>query len=431
MTKFVASLTDVAAGVDVLVEDFTANVKAMGMEEALDMYMDEATGEFKDEQEIFVVGPLEVANQVAEVLNARYEKEMELMMDAKKMVKEVIETTTTKGAVVEMNNELKIATSEAAQKFLSKHGSKMANAAQAPKHTCTTEGCGNPTSQAGEVCNVCFSNKPNETEGNVKTMGRRRLVTGATQNTNTEKEVVEVKEEKKARRRISTGNTVVESGEKKSAAAGGTRRRLGRQASAVRSEFVKFEGPWYLNTTLYPALERFESIIENMADAELNISDIRLVEPQDIRRYDKEDILVVVQMLSNGTVLHFPIKEAASNSSSDLSASSIGWVEMSKGVRPAFGHWRPNALAIDVTCSCGNKFSANTGNVYCPKCKTRHADAEVSANHNLEFGFKEGWVFEVNPHLVVPRETLALAMAIAQYDAGLNMHGVITEEDAE
>ena len=81
MAKFVGSMTDVIAGVDILVEDFNATMKLKGgLIPAVENYVLEAMTDNKEYEEIFVVGGnLEMANNIAAVLNAKYEEEMSKM----------------------------------------------------------------------------------------------------------------------------------------------------------------------------------------------------------------------------------------------------------------------------------------------------------------------------------------------------------------
>jgi hypothetical protein len=168
-----------------------------------------------------------------------------------------------------------------------------------------------------------------------------------------------------------------------------------------------------------------------MTDEELAISQIHLVRPESMHRYNKPKYNVVIQIKSNGAVFNFPITDNnRDNSKSDLSCDSIGWVPTKNGIRPAFGHKRPNEMTIDVKCSCGNEFRTNTGYVKCQKCGKKHVEADVSVKHaNIEFNIPEEWVFEENPHLNVPADIMVLAMAIAQYDdeRRLDMWGVVEE----
>ena len=296
--------------------------------------------------------------------------------------------------------------------------------------------------------------KEEEAMSTNKTQGgsRRKLNSGATQtkeenkmNTNTMVNQNENKQEEM----VEMENKQVKGNGRRSSSAGEgkttvstrkqtTGRRLARTESIRNTGFKRHEGNWYTNASLYPALNRLDQILDNMeageyVDAELGIEQIVFVEPTDIRRYEnREDIDVVVQVKANGNILEFPIKDAAANSKSDLTSTSIGWVEGWDGkIRPAFGFYRPNALEVEVKCSCGNNIKANTGYVRCRKCNTRHDDIVVEMESKLDFvGDFQNFVFQTIPNLVVPAETLALVMALAQYDAGYDMDGLL-EEDAE
>ena len=388
--KFVASTVDVKAGIDILVEDFGMSVKNMGYEDAVDMYVMEAIN--GTEKSIAVVSDdMNIAQTITAALNQAYTKEMELMKTVN-----VEEKTLVMEATAEEKKAASIAKSSAAQKFLAKH------------------------------TKVEDKKEEVEMKEEVKVTGaRRRLNTGVQQQETTETKTNEkVETEMTKSNRKSTSRVLKET--KKPAAEG--RRRLGRSES-IKNEFKKFEGPWYLNASMYEGLKRFETIIEDMADAELGIEQIVLVDPSEVSRTrNNPDITVVIQIKSNGNILEFPIKENNSaNSSSDLNSTSIGWIDTKNGMRPAFGFWRPNEINVKATCSCGKEFKGNTGNLYCTSCKKKHADAEVSVSHALDMEFDGNWVFQTIPNVVVPRETLALVMAIAQYDAGLDMWGVVAE----
>lgn len=427
--KFVASAVEVDKDTDVLVED----ILSMGTE-GIAYFADEAVKRHllqQDNNEVFVIADaagMDMAENVAAALNAEYvselEKEMELMA-AKNEVKAsiVVEEETVESK--EIDNAAVIARSAAAKKFLEGNAAKLANAKKGP------------------VAAKVEEKKEEKTMGN-----RKRLMAGAgvsqtktnvkeEEVANVETKVEETKSGVGARRRLAAGvgvNTTSRKGAKKEdTTVKGSRKKLKRSASANSNGYVKFEGPWYLNQSLYPVLGRLEQILDNMeaevmVDEELSIQEIRIVEPQDIRKYEnREDILIVIQVLSNGVVTEFPIKEVGyENSTSDLSSASIGWIDTRNGKRPSFGFWRPNALELEFEC-CGTKFVANSGNVYCPKCRTRHANVEIDASHNLEFGFNNEWTFQTIPNMSMPREILSLVMAIAQYDQELDMHGVIEE----
>jgi hypothetical protein len=388
--KFVASTVDVKAGIDILVEDFGMSVKSMGYEDAVDMYVMEAIN--GTEKSIAVVSDdINIAQTITAALNQAYTKEMELMKTVN-----VEEKTLVMEATTEEKKAAEIAKSSAAQKFLAKH-TKVEDKKEEVEVKETTKVSG----------------------------GRRRLNTGAQQEETTQTQTNEKVETEMTKSNRKSTSRVLKKETKKPAVEG--RRKLGRSES-IKNEFKKFEGPWYLNASMYDVLKRFETIIEDMADAELGIEQIVLVDPSEVSRTrNNPDITVVIQIKSNGNVLEFPIKEASANSSSDLASTSIGWVDTKNGMRPAFGFWRPNEINVKAKCSCGNEFKGNTGNLYCPTCKKRHADAEVSVSHALDMEFDGNWVFQTIPNIVVPRETLALVMAIAQYDAGFDMFGVVEE----
>lgn len=428
IVKFVASTVEVNVDTDILVVD----IKSMGIQEAMNHFVDEALavqGTFH-----IIDESLEVADAVANAFNQKFNEEVDLMKSANNQesivseeAKKVIDKAISQSK--EETNEAKIAKSSAAKAFLNKVGGQVQNAKKAP--VVKAEGKTTTTNEKDDKT-MKSTNTTQTTATEKNTAGRRKLAQGATNGT--------AKEEKRSRREVLAENVEVEVAPKKEKKAASTRRKLERSESAAKgSSYVKHEGPWYLNKGLYDVLNRFDAVIDNMIaqeegeavefiDQELGLTDIRFVNPDDISRFDnKPEVINVIELKSNGTVLQFPIKEANENSKSDLASPAIGWTETTKGVRPSFGHWRPNAMVVEVTCSCGHEFTANTGNMYCPKCRTRHEDANVTAEHDLEFGFKDGWVFEVNPNLFVPYEVLALVMALAQYDADLEMHGLVTE----
>src|SRR5437763_2318149 len=243
--KFVASTVDVKAGIDILVEDFGMSVKNMGYEDAVDMYVMEAIN--GTEKSIAVVSDdMNIAQTITAALNQAYTKEMELMKTVN-----VEEKTLVMEATTEEKKAASIAKSSAAQKFLAKH------------------------------TKVEDKKEEVEVKEEVKvTGGRRRLNTGAQQQETTETKTNEkVETEMTKSNRKSTSRVLKET--KKPVAEG--RRRLGRSES-IKNEFKKFEGPWYLNASMYEGLKRFETIIEDMADAELGIEQIVLVDPSEVSR---------------------------------------------------------------------------------------------------------------------------------------------------
>ena len=414
MKKFIPSTVEVNRDTDILVED----VLNMG-QDGIAYFVDEAI-ERGDNELVYVVGEdLNLAENIAIVMNLEYEKEMELMKEAQIVKEEVVELVeeSMKQSEVQVDEEK----NAAARAFLEAHGGALVNSQKASKKSEEKEG--------------------EEVMEQAKTVvkGRRRLASSriVDQHTNVkvENEVKEVRQgvkkevEVKGRRRLASAS-------RKEVAVGGTRRRIKREAS-LRHEFKKHEGQWWTNVELYPELKYMQHFVnqalagETMSCPELGIEAIVFVEPEEISRYrNRTDISVVIQMKSNGAVLEFPIKEASSNSRSPLTSTSIGWVEYNGKVRPAFGFWRPNALEVSMKCSCGHTLAVNTGNVYCPQCKTRHDDVEVQLSHHLDFaGDVAGWVFQEIPNVVVPKGFLAIVMALAHWDAGYDMEGLIEEEE--
>lgn len=425
--KFVAVTEQVQDAV-IWVDDVEVAIQEEGIEKTLEDIMNRVIdGDLDVPGAIHVVDDnKELATNIANVLEDAYNKEMELMNEANIAKEQVNKVVDQVMPVVEeeVDATAAIAKSAAAKKFLEKHGANMVNGKKAPAQE--------------EKANNTKEDTKEEVKMNNNTMGsRRRLNTSnaGVQKEETKSNQTTNREEESTMKRQGTGRRVSSNEVKVNES---TRRKvtgrkmLSRSASIKGNTFQKFEGPWYLNASMYPVLDRFEEILETMSDAELGIEQIVLVDPQDIRRYERRnDILVVIQIKSNGTVLEFPIKENnSSNSSSDLSSTSIGWTQTKNGMRPAFGFWRSNAPVLDMKCACGNKMENVSGsNVYCSKCRTRHDDVEVNASHNLEITNFNEVVFQEIPNLFVPRETLALVMAIAQYDAGFDMWDVIVEEE--
>jgi hypothetical protein len=412
--KFIATTTEMNRDTDIIAEDIRTT-------EDIQTFLDEVLDR-NDSNPVYVVGEeMTLAQNIAAVFNAEFEKEMELMKEAnvaKELVNEAIQSKKAKEVVDTKAQDEKNA---AARAFLDANG---------------------PAVQASTK-----STKKEEKEmESTKVTGRRRIAgakkvevevqTKTNEKVETEMKKAQVKEEVKVtgRRRISgKKETTVET---KNTAG---RRQIKRGASMRGNGFKKHEGNWWSNVELYTELEHVQSIVDSYDETtgyfscpELSIEALAFVEPTEISRYrNRNDIDVVIQLKSNGAILEFPIKEASSNSKSPLTSTSIGWVEYAGKVRPAFGFWRPNAMEVELTCGCGSKFKANTGNVYCPSCKTRHDDITVELDSKLDFaGDVQGWVFQEVPNLVVAKGILAIVMAMAHYEAGYDMEGLI-EEDAE
>lgn len=368
--------------------------------------------------------------QAAEQLKAKQQKEEKKMTEAK--------TTVDKAFDKKKEEEASIVKTKRAQEFLKKHAGTMQDAKTAPKadnnqkeenkmttKTNTQVTMGSKAMKQEEE-NTMTTNHTTEAtketaKEETKTAAPRRRLGGSTPSADT------ATTDSAPRRRLSSSADTAPNTTAKMGAG-----RLKRTES-IRQQFVKHEGPWYLNAELYPVLNRFESILDTMSDAELGIENIVLVDPADLKRYDRKvDVHVVIQVMSNGVVLEFPIKESKSSTSkSDLSSTSIGWVQAKNGMRPAFGFYRSNFPVVTATCTCGNKMEeVSASNLYCYQCKTRHDDAEVAVSHKALGLAIEEFTFQTIPNLEVPKDLLALVMAVAQYDAELPMHGIIAD-DAE
>lgn len=436
LIRFVAATEVVNADIDVLLQDVREGKLSLPdvMDEALD-----------HREIIYVVdASIETAKEAAAAMNELYAAEAKKVSDAqaqqkktaiqkeeKKVAnpKEVVDAAFEQKEAEKKESVLK---TEQAKAFMMKHGAAIQNAKKAPeKETKTTKGETTMTNtntqvRMGQVTEEKAAVKEEKvvTPEQKSTPARRALST-------TDEAPVAKEEAAPARRRLSTEATDTTATGNNAPAARATmgNGRLVRTES-IRQQFVKHEGPWYLNADLYPALNRFESILETMSDAELGIQNIVLVDPNQLSRYDRKlDVTVVIQVMSNGAVLEFPIKANKSQQSkSDLSSTSIGWVPTKNGMRPAFGFYRSNFPNVTATCSCGKKMeNVSASNLYCRECKTRHNDAQVSINHAVLGLEVEEFTFQTIPNMEVPNDLLALVMAVAQYDAELPMHGVIEE----
>lgn len=453
MTKFVGSVVVVNEDVDMDVQLVGEMMKSE--KGKLEIYETAAS----HNGEIFIVDDnLELAENVAYMLNQAYEefleaeavrKEVQTAFESDRPVPATggVEDTAInnvekesiknkEGDVVKMNKQVnkevvennveKIIKSKAAQEFLKKHSGLIQGAQRKVEANKKEE----------EV----------EMKEETKVVGRRRLSVDTKQVETKEKEMVEVKETKRmgGRRRLSTGAVESRTTKAPSRKVETSRRRIARGKS-MKQEFQKFEGPWYLNQGIYTNLkEHLEEALETMAVESLGITNIEFVEPMDIprfaRRHDVDDFRVIIQVKAAGAILEFPIKDNMySNSKSDLNSPAIGWETYNGKISPVFGSWKANVPHVNVTCTCGNRLeNVSVTNIYCANCKTRHEDMSVFVEPGAKSEIAQAsvevpnYVFETNPNLYVSRDILALVMAMAQYDAGYDMWGLIEdEEDAE
>lgn len=443
---FVPSLTEVNKDTDII----AADVVSMGTEGII--YFTNEAIDNGTTGEVFVVdGNMELATNMAAVLNAQYQEEMKLMKDAQQtqQIKQEVEKAAapvnkikrpakakaTAKPAAKAEDKAALRSNADAKKFLKEAASKLANAKQSPKKN----------KSEGEETMTTTTTTTEETKP-AKSIRRRTSTAKATTQTKGEttmtttntpvqekgaaiKEKHEAKKAKAPAGRRSSSKKEVASQVAEQGGAG----KMGRDKPQTESTFVKFEGPWYLNASRYDVLNRLSDIVMDKADAELGITDITVSNKEEFYLYkNRQDILFVIQFKANGNILTFPIKAAGERSNSDVSSPSIGWVEYQGKLYPRFGFSRRNVMEVEFTCGCGAKNKANPGNMYCKGCKKLWADMEVTIG---EYGYevtKEDWVFQEIPNLKVPTETLVLALAIAQFDEGLDMWDLPGfEEDAE
>lgn len=430
--KFVATTQQVQPEV-IWVDDMEVSISSVGISDTVSNIMDRVFGgDLSVRGSIHVIDDnKELANQMAQALNARYTKEMELMSsvnEAKEQVDAAIKAPGNKRQLMTNATEVVVPgkkSKKAGLAFFSKHSADIKNAQKAPEPTEEETKLQNKPQTKEEV----IVNK--ETKAPAKSTGKPATKVNTTMGSARRQFKADANLQVNTNETVSSDLKVNGTTANKSAPVG----RLPRATPITAEAKTKgYEGPWYLNQSRYGVLGRFEQIITDMADAELGISDIVLVNPQDITKYAKKmNLLVVIQIKANGMVFDFPIKQNhSSQSKSNLTSTSIGWVETKDGLSPEFGFYRGNQPIVSTTCTCGAKLkNVSSTNVYCPKCKLRHENAVISignkeASSTLEYTV-EDYAFQTIPNITVPAEMLALVMAIAQYDSELDMHGVIQE----
>lgn len=437
---FVPSLTEINKDTDVI----AADVVAMGKEGIL-YFVNEAIDN-RMKGEIFVVdGNMELATNVAAVLNAQYGEEMALMNDANIARKEVEEVAAAQKDTAALRSNA------TAKKFLKDQAAKLANAKVSSKKN-KSEGeteMTNTTEVTKEATSIRRkSSAKTKGETSMKTVNETAVKETAAKETAMKEKGAAIKEKHAAKKeKAATGRT--SSTVKKEVATQAKAKveagKMGRDEPQGQTKFVKFEGPWYLNASRYDVLNRLVQIIEDRADMTLGITAITFSSHEQIQKYkNKRDLVAVEQFQSSGAILDFPIKLNAMGDK--VTSPSIGWVEWNGKRYPRFGFYRPNTLSVDFTCSCGTKNTgASNENMYCSGCKKVWADLDVTVG---EYGFdfdltgsldmdgkkKDGtpWLFQEIPNMKVSEETLVLALALAHFDQGLDMWDLPGfEEDAE
>ena len=504
MTKFAYAMNVKNEDLDLHLIDITE-----GLQDGLwsiDKLMDEAIA-LKAGEVIHIVGNKVPSSRLAMQLNEEYQK---LVLDTESVSAQNVsktngessmKNTSVEVAVIEevvAKEEVKGAVSSAARDFLNRQGAAMQNAKKAPASKVAPKVNNAPQYKAPEY------KAPSKTNNEGESTMTNTLTVGA---------------EQKKRREIAAASALAAknnpeasdglsglSSEPETATKGTRSSREFREDAFEKSnadspiEFspsanesggnasTYFRGPWYLNVNKFPALARFEEILETMSDKELGLTNIVVVDPSTTETYGKRgdiaDMPLLIEIVTGGIVHDFPIKRNRFNSG--LNSTSIGHKTTGAGRIPIFGFSRPNAVVVKATCGCGNEFEANTGNMYCFKCRTRHDDlttnisvdkkvqkkhtalAEImklaAANevdtmtmdpealeHFIQWANKQksvmdavladskanmktvsdikadAWVFQEISNVKIPQDTLALVMAIAHRQQQLDMHGLIQQ----
>lgn len=459
---FVPSLTEVNKDTDVI----AADVVSMGTQGIL-YFVNEAIDN-GTKGEIFVVdGSMQLAENVATVMNTQYTEEMKLMKDAniaKEDIEKVVATPSKRIKKTAKTSEeaSSLRSNAETKKFLKEQAAKLANAKQSPlknksegETTMTTETNATTTEATTKQATIIRRKKATTTASTTTasktTKGETPMKTIAKE---TAQKEVTVKEkaasikEKHAEKKVATGrrsSSTAPSKELSTKKAPVEAGKMGREKPQGETKFVKFEGPWYLNASRYEVLGRLEQIIEDRGDVVLGIEAITFSDHTEVAKYkNKRDLVAVEQFLTNGIVMDFPIKVNAGGDK--VSSPSIGWVEYNGKRYPRFGFYRPNTLTVDFTCSCGTKNTgAGTANMYCSGCKKVWADINVTVDNEYGFEFdmtgsldmngnkKDGtpWLFQEIPNMKISEEVLVLALALAHFDQGLDMWDLVDFEDAE
>lgn len=347
--KFVASTISVNPDTDIFVQD----IGSQPGQWSIDQIMDEAK---QVTQSIHIIG--DGAERAVAFLNEEWEKETNLPMDAEpELVAAATETKNeeVKGAV-NMNNLNTVG--------MVGNGEGVAQSKLAHEVLAATQSV-NKTNEKSDV----KMNKANTTVGVTRRLGAGvGTVGGASQ--------------APSRRLNLNLNTNVQFDE-----------------NIHRSERKTFtKGPWYLNADLYEVAARIDQVVEDRADAELGVTDIRLLAPSDVFTYETND-LAVVEVSFGVQSLRFRIQENTNEkSASPLKSSNIGWLE-SKNNRlyPAYGRYTKDALTVKMA-------DGKTTYVYVDKDGQFQQVTKLS--DVTAYKFQRSDVF-------VSREIMALAMGFA------------------
>lgn len=193
---------------------------------------------------------------------------------------------------------------------------------------------------------------------------------------------------------------------------------------------------WYLQKKYYPVVGRLNAILDNMRQGkavcpELGVEKLVTVRATDMPRYatrpNVHEYLFIIQILSNGIVLDFPIKKSDAYAKADLYSESITFSREGGQLHPAFMFTHANGIQINAQCThCGEQFRANTTHIKCPKCHHNYGPAKVEMSHpELEISMGNKYSRTTPSNVYVDKEVLALVMALAQLKAGLDMGGLL------
>ena len=201
------------------------------------------------------------------------------------------------------------------------------------------------------------------------------------------------------------------------------RRTLRLKASAVERQ--KFEGPWYLNKSLYPVLERLGRLVKTFKDEQLGITDIYTVNPGDLGR--KKDFVAVQIKFGEGVTINLFLDLIVRDGKKMLRPKNVVWKRNKAGkLYPVFVTWRTNKPQVKVTCVCGKQEELYVGQgAKCGKCgNILSVDLELKFNQNVKYASMPPYVAQsLGQYAQVSKDVLVMALAFAHYAEGLPMYG--------
>lgn len=228
-----------------------------------------------------------------------------------------------------------------------------------------------------------------------------------------------------------------------------------------------FPGGWYLNAAKYPSLEKFQWFFDNrraLPTNDLGLTAIKFLNPKnkDIISYENEYTYVVEMVFGAGMNLRIKlthmteamkakqVEKGFKPSKSDWKTGNIEWVQErnSNQSSPRYAFSVPNDFAIGVKCDGTIKTTKGTfkcnrthnvrakRNTECSNCGKKYDAIELQVSPNsvkgLEFSeYQPQWnkIVLDNFNITVHEDVLALALACAQYEMRLPMHGLVPESN--